>query len=59
MTTWINLMIRHRYWVMGAVIQDDAISSVTTYMKPLAPELFAEFGLPLTILNQRDNMARV
>jgi RNA polymerase sigma-70 factor (ECF subfamily) len=30
-------------------IQGDAISAVTKYMKPLAPELFAEFGLPLTL----------
>jgi len=30
-------------------IQGDAISAVTKYLKPLAPELFAEFGLPLTI----------
>jgi RNA polymerase sigma-70 factor (ECF subfamily) len=30
-------------------IQGDAISALTKYMKPLAPELFAEFGLPLTL----------
>ena len=30
-------------------IEGDAISALTKYMKPLAPELFAEFGLPLTL----------
>jgi len=29
-------------------IQGDAICALTAYLKPLAPELFAEFGLPLT-----------
>jgi len=30
-------------------IQGDAIVALTKYMRPLAPELFAEFGLPLTL----------
>jgi RNA polymerase sigma-70 factor (ECF subfamily) len=30
-------------------IQGHAISAVTKYLKPLAPELFAAFGLPLTL----------
>jgi len=30
-------------------IQGDAICALTAYLKPLAPELFAEFGLPLTL----------
>jgi RNA polymerase sigma-70 factor (ECF subfamily) len=30
-------------------IQDDGISGLTAYVKPLGPTLFAEFGLPLTI----------
>jgi RNA polymerase sigma-70 factor (ECF subfamily) len=30
-------------------IHGDAICALTAYLKPLAPELFAEFGLPLTL----------
>jgi RNA polymerase sigma-70 factor (ECF subfamily) len=29
-------------------IQDDAISALTEFQRPLGPELFAEFELPLT-----------